>query len=116
MWDKRVNMSPFEMMVVENWLAFTGCTRAKNYKKIYMLLSEELIDNSFDVGQRSQRARVQVEPSFSPNLTADTGIPQSGVAAHITPTKRRRLTKDSTVTKHIMQGRFMECKLKTTFL
>ena len=81
-----------------------------------MLLAEELIYNSFDVGHQSQRARVQVEPSFSLTLIANTGIPRSGVAVHITPTKRRRLTKDGTVTKHLMQGRCTECKLKTTFL
>ena len=116
-WGKRFNMSLFAMMVVDTCLAFTGCTRAEEVQKeFYMLLAEELIGNSFDVGQRSQRARVQCEPSFRPNLTADTGIPRSGVAAHITPTKRRRLTKYGTVKKHRMHGRCMECNLKTTFL
>ena len=105
------------MIVIDTWLAFTGCTRAEEVQKeFYMLLAKELIDNSFDVGQRYKRERVQVEPSFIPTLTADTGIPRYGVAAHITPTKRMKLIKDGTVTKHLMQGCCMECKLKTAFL
>ena len=69
-----------------------------------MLLAEELIDNSLDVGQQYQRARVQIEPPFSLTLTADTWIPRSGVAAYITPTKTRRLIKDVTVTKILYIG------------
>ena len=32
-WDKRVNMSLFSIMVVDTWLAFTGCTRAEEVHK-----------------------------------------------------------------------------------
>jgi hypothetical protein len=53
-WSKRVNMTFFGMTVADSWLAFTACTQAsESQKEFYTLLSEELIDNTYeDEGQR----------------------------------------------------------------
>ena len=106
-------------MVVDEWLDFNGCTLAEdNKKEFYTLLVEKLIDNSFDnpnMALQSWRNRGDRNVSASPTLAADTGAPQGGVAAHITQTKQRRIRKDGTITKFLMQGRCMECKKKIPY-
>ena len=113
-------MNLFTMMVVDAWLAFNGCTLAEEtQKEFYTLLDEELIDNSYEnsnMAWKSCRNEGDGNASASPTLAAGTGAPRGGVAAHITPTKRRRIRKYGTITKFLMQGRCMECKNKSTYL
>ena len=109
-------MSLFGMMVVDSWLAFNGCTNSDESQKVfYVLLAEELIDNVYDQSNTTRLGR-RVAEGTSPTLAAGTGVPRSGVAAHITPTKRRRMKQDGTATKYLMQGRCMECGAKSTYL
>ena len=115
-WAKRVNISLFGMMVVDCWLAFNGCTAAEEtQKEFYMLLAEELIDNTYDNSNVARRERRVHQTHSSPTLAAATGAPRAGVAAHLTPTKRKRKAKDGSTTKYLMQGRCMVCSLKTTY-
>ena len=48
-WSRSTNMTLFEMLVVDAWLAFSACTDAgKTQKEFYSLLAEEVIDNTYD--------------------------------------------------------------------
>jgi hypothetical protein len=123
-WSKRVNMTLFGMMVVDAWLAFSGCTNTTTTQKdFYMHLAEEVIDNEYDnrneAGRTGRvRRRTTRDPSvfYSPTIAARTGLPRSGEGAHITPTKRMRKKRDGTPTRHLFQGRCMVCDKKCTSL
>ncbi len=103
----------FRMTVLDSWLAFTACTQAsESQKEFYTLLSEELIDNTYDYeGQRPRRTAN--DSSASPTLAPGTGVPRGGVNSHITPTKKRRKIKGE-VSSYLKQGRCTECSIKTT--
>ena len=51
----------------------------------------------------------------SPVMTR-TGRVRAGVSCHLTPTKRRRRTRDGVLTAQRLQGRCIECGKKTTYL
>jgi hypothetical protein len=112
-WSKRVNMTFFGMTVVDSWLAFTACTQScETQKEFYTLLSEELIDNTYDLeGQRPRRTAQ--DSTASPTLHKATGVPRGGVHSHITPTKKKRMVKGE-VSKYLHQGRCTQCSMKTT--
>ena len=114
-WSKQVNRTLFGMMVVDSWLAFNGCTSSEEtQKELYVLLSEDLIYNVYDNLNMARQGQWHAEAT-SPTLAAGTGVPRSGVMLYITPTKRKRVKKDGTVTKYLMQGRCMECGTKSTY-
>jgi hypothetical protein len=114
-WSRRVNMSIFGMLVVDAWLAFSACTEAdETQKEFYSLLSEELIDNTYDAEGLAARRRQLLEGTeTSPTLAQGTGIPRCGVYSHITPTKTKRTVRGQ-LTTHLGQGRCNQCSIKTT--
>jgi hypothetical protein len=119
-WDMRVNLSIFAMIVVDTWMVYSKCTNqteddGESQKDFYTLLAEELIDNTFDSPRRRTRHSEGVSDT-SPVLNRSTGMARAGVGAHLTPTKRKRKTKDGQETKHKLQGRCMICSVKTSYL
>ena len=119
-WPKIVNKNLFAMMVVNAWLAFICFTLSEDtQKEFYTIFTEEIIDNSYEnsnMAWKSCRNGGDGNASASPTLAAGTGAPRGGVAAHITPTKRRRIIKYGSITKCLMQGKCMEFKNKRTYL
>jgi len=120
-WDVRVNMSIFAMIVVDTWLVYSKCTTMETTEKqidFYTCLAEEMIDNTYDSlgGRRGRTTEVPNRDDESPVMSRRTGMPQSGVYAHLTPTKRKRNTRDGEPTKQRLQGRCMMCQKKTTYL
>jgi hypothetical protein len=115
-WAMRVNMSVFGMIVVDAWLAYSQCTRAKEVQKsFYAALAEELIDNNYDsVGRaesRRNRGEIPVDNN-SPTISRSTGVSRSGIYAHLTPTKKRRKRRDGVETKYTLQGQCRQCREK----
>lgn len=117
-WGMRVNLSIFGMIVVDTWLAYSQCTGTKeNQKDFYTFLSEELIDNTFDhVHTRGRRVTEQDASVSSPELfDRTTGNPRAGTSAHLTPTKRKKTSRDGQLLPHSLQGRCKVCKRLTTY-
>ena len=84
----RVGMSLLGVVIVDAWLAYSGCIGERlsiTQKDFYSALSEELIDNSYD--QITARRKRQSDAMESAAL-ADN-VPHSGIGPHLTPTKRR---------------------------
>lgn len=113
-WSMRVNLSLFGMCVVDAWLVYSKCTEAdEKQRQFYELLAEEMIDNQHD----QVRTRGSLESATlvgSPELVTASGHLRSGISAHITPTKRKRKTKDGQNTRFMLQGRCVVCGMKTT--
>ena len=115
-WTMRVNCSVLGMCIVDSWLAFSGCKGKRCSLKqadFYMLLAEELIDNSIDTINLQMRTRTDDE---SGAIATVDGTPQSGIGAHLTPTKRRRKNKAGEAIAGQRQGRCKVCKTGKTTL
>ena len=118
-WDMRVNLTIFSMIVVDTWLVYSqvmGSTVLQS--EFFVCVAEELIDNNID--SRPQQRRNSGEDGSdsnhkSPVMTC-TGRVHAGVSCHLTPTKRRRRTRDGVLTAQRLQGRCIECGKKTTCL
>jgi hypothetical protein len=108
------------MCIVDTWYAYSQCTSTKEEQKdLYSFLAEELIDNNYDspVGPGSGRRNRTNDAQEARNrmMTTNNGLPTCGYGPHITPTKRRRISK-GVVTKSLHQGKCRVCKMKTTFV
>ena len=115
-WSMRVNCSVLGMCIVDSWLAFSGCKGKRCSMKqadIHMLLSEELIDNSIDTINLRMRTRTVDE---SGAIATVDGTSQSGIGAHLTPTKRRRKNKAGEEIVGRRQERLKMCKTGETTL
>ena len=118
-WDMRVNLTIFSMIVVDTWLVYsqvTGSTELQS--EFYLRLAEELIDNNIDSRLQCQRNSGEDGSDSndeSPVMTR-TGRVHTGVSCHLTPTKRRRCTRDGELTVQRLQGHCIECGKKTTYL
>ena len=105
------------MIVVDTYLVYCQSTECKDdtQKQFYEQLAEELIDNKYDGaaanGRRSRENTGVVDPH--PTLARTTGIPRSGVDAHLTPTKRKRKSRGED-TYYLQQGDCRVCKHRTT--
>ena len=114
-WSKRLNSSLLAMCIVDAWLAYHGCRGgalcSTTQHEFYEDLAEQLIDNAYDGLGRRHRASDGGTPSPA---RAPTNDHSSGVDAHLTPTKRKKRTRDGLETKYTMQGRCMECNLPGT--
>ena len=118
-WDLRVNLSIFAMIVVDTWLLYSQCTKTKSKQRsFYMHLAEELIDNTYDAGSTPMRntrqasQQVQELQNMSPAMARiQEGQAVSGLAAHLTPTKKRRRG-----TNHMQQNRCAICRKKTIYV
>ena len=113
-WAMRINMSLVAICIVDAWLAYKQCTGThETQANFYLALAEELIDNTYDE-PNSTRARNNVNRSPSdPMFNHATGTARSGVSTHLTPTKKKRKTKDGCITNHAKQGYCDECGRKT---
>jgi hypothetical protein len=62
-WSMRVNLSIFAMIIVDTWLVYSAFKNefkegaAGNQKDFYSMLSEELIDNTYDSKGRTAGLR-----------------------------------------------------------
>lgn len=111
-WAIWVNMTILGMIIVESWLAYIQCTKAKEtQKEFYTYLAEELIDNTYDSLIRSGRQTWPTNQTPSPVLATATGRPRSGVYAHLTPTKLKRKGTNS-----LLQSICHKCQMKTTYI
>jgi len=118
-WAVRVGTSLLAMMVVDTWLVYNGATATtESQQDFYTSLSEELIDNIYDQVGGTLVARMQSEGvNHSPDLVdRRTGAGRSGIMAHLTPTKKKRKTKEEGLTNHSLQGRCRVCGLKTRYV
>ena len=101
------------MCIVDAWLEFHGCRGGAScpttQREFYEDLAERLIDNSYDGLGRRNRVGGTASPARAP--TNDHSI---GVYEHLTPTKRKKRTREGFATKYTMQGRCMECNLPGT--
>jgi Transposase IS4 len=113
-WSMRVNMTVLGMVIVDSWLAWNGCRGLRStleQKKFYEVLAEELIDNNFDAIGIRERHRFANESEAMLN-----GQPRSGIGIHLTPTKKKRRTKDGDFKSGLRQGRCLVCRRKTTMV
>ena len=89
-WDKRVNTTLFGMCVVDTWLAWSQVNNVistNSQSDFYRDLAEELIDSYYNRLGTCSTAHELLSPS---NLFDSwTGQPRAGVAAHLTPTKKK---------------------------
>jgi hypothetical protein len=119
-WATRVGMSILGMVIVDSWLVYKAATTVQDevetQAQYYTYLAEELIDNTYDDGQVSRRQRAGGTTPSPEVINRRTGAGRAGVLAHLTPTKRKRKTKDGEVTKHSLQGRCKVCGMKTRFV
>ncbi len=91
-WSHYVNLSIFGMCVVDSWLMFSKSTETEEKQRdFYELLAEEMIDNTHD----QVRGRRAVSEDGSPGIITAEGHMRSGIAAHLTPTKKKRRKKET---------------------
>ena len=124
-WSVRVNVSIFAMCVVDCWkvwklmsLRVTSDDCIETQKQFYSRLATELIDNNFDrIGgiRRFSREESNIPVVVAECFDATTMLPRSGISTHLTPTKRRRRTKDGEYTSFTFQGHCIICGNKTRY-
>ena len=95
-WSWRVNMTIFGIIVVDTWLVYRQCTETQMCQKdFYTLLSEELIENTYDMIHYGvgRNGAGEGELRSSPTLFEQrSGDPRAGCFAHLTPTTKKRLS------------------------
>jgi hypothetical protein len=105
-WSFRINCSLLGIIIVDAWLVHSGGRGARatmEQRSFYEKLADQLIDNQFDyVGLRDR----------STSLIDAKQILRSGRDVHLTPTKKRRKTKDGATLTFAEQGRCTVCKSK----
>ena len=105
-WDRRVNLSILSVIIVDAWNVYNvilqdDCEDTEN--EFYTILADEMIDNILNMGGvRTKRMR-SLDGTPSPNLIHPDGSAANGVGAHLTPTKKRRRTKDDMITPYSAQ-------------
>lgn len=118
-WSKRVGFSLFGMCVVDTWLAYSQVTglQGETQSQFYTYLAEELIDNTYDAtgngGGRHRRSPGDHSPEL---INHATGGGRAGVHAHLSPTRKRRKTKDGLLTNQAKQGSCRVCKMKSRYV
>lgn len=117
-WATRIGTTLFGMMIVDTWLVFKGATcSSESQQDFYTYLAEELIDNTYDQVGGASSTRTRSSTTTSPEIVNKaTGAGKSGIYTHLTPTKRKRKTKDGVFTNHSLQGRCRMCGLKTRYV
>ena len=112
-WSLRVNLSLFGMCVVDTWLVYSKCKETDEKQcEFYELLAEEMIDNQHD--QVRGRRSMDMDMMGNPDLVTADGHMRSGISAHLTPTKKKRKSKDGSSSACMLQGRCTVCHMKTT--
>ena len=118
-WDMRVNLTIFLTIVVDTWLVYSQATGSTELQsEVYVRLAEELIDDNID--SRLQHQRNSGEDGSDSNnespVMTHTGRVRAGISCHLTPTKHRHHTMDGELTAQRLQGCYIECGKKTTYL
>ena len=106
-WHIRVNHSILGMADVDTYYVGKQCGwwDDETPREFYERLAEEMIDNTLD-NRSARRTRAYDGGSAS--------SPAAVVAAHCSPTTKRRKERDGTVTNYSLQGRCLECKRKSS--
>jgi hypothetical protein len=119
-WAKRVNLSILSMIIVDTWQVWSKMTTDYNgepmmkQKQFYGKLATALIKNTFDerVGSGSRTRQQNTSPSNVLNpLTQEERF---GEGIHLTPTKRKRKSKDDKSKTWSLQGQCVTCKKRKT--
>ena len=98
-WSLRVNLSLFGMCVVDAWLVYSKCKETEEKEReFYELLAEEMIDNSHDQVRGRGRRPMDIDLIGNPDLITADGRMRSGISAHLTPTKKKKKSKDGSNT------------------
>jgi hypothetical protein len=91
-------------------------------KDFYCHLAAELIDNNFEKVVGSRKTQNDSSPSSSEGGThreslfhKHDGAPRCGIAAHLTPTKRKRKNQKGEIQNRNLQGRCRVCSMKTIY-
>lgn len=108
MWDRRVNLSIFAMVVCDAYLLAAGCQGVKvgEPRFFFELLAEQLIDNTYE--ERALRKRA----ARATGITIDDRV-ELDPTDHLTfPTPTKRKKKNNP--KHTDQGRCMVCSRTST--
>lgn len=112
LWSRRVNMSLLGMMIVDSFLLAQGCqggTRWRTAADFFVVLSEQLIDNTFEqraLRKRQARAAASGHGAHISNGDSTGGLDASKQLCAPTPTKRPKKCNP----KHKAQGKCMTCK------
>jgi Transposase IS4 len=121
-WAKRVNFAIFGMILVDCWKMYSLMTfpyddkgklrKPETQKEFYGHLATELIDNN--EGRRVTRRSAGGAEEEGGGIAAlivdrDTGLPKSGVAAHLTPTRMKRKLRGQQQKRQKKQGRCRVC-------
>lgn len=134
-WSKRVNLSILAIIIVDTWLAYklmtfvhdenqTGeaeTTTNEVQKDFYCHLAAELIDNNYETVVGGRKQQNDSSPSSSEGGThrelfhKHDGAPRCGIAAHLTPTKRKRKNQKGELQNRNLQGRCRVCSMKTIY-
>ena len=114
----RVNLTIFSMIVVDTWLMYSQAMGSMELQsEFYVCLAEELIDNKIDSRPQCQRNSGEdgSDSNDESSVMMCTGRVRAGIRCHLTPTKRRRHTRDGELTAQRLQGHCIECGKKTTY-
>jgi hypothetical protein len=79
----------------------------------YEYLAEELIDNEYD-STVTRRRQSQGVAARSPDAVGRDGLPKSGIGVYLTPTKKKRKSRNGTPTNQLAQSRCKICLVKTS--
>ena len=120
-WSQRVNLSIFGIIVVDTWRMYSRLTfpldaqqdNGEKQNLFYSHLATELIDNNLDKINRTRKSlkNASIESGVdSVAICNRTGAPRCGASAHLTPTKRFRVTNEGCLTKTRFQGHRLVCK------
>lgn len=108
-WSRRLKMTMFGMCIEDICLDFKGCRREERsgtQADFYMMLAEELVDNTFEVGVRLRGPRNTIDSDATINK-----IKLDGVSLNLT-TRRRRQNRIGELQTGRLQGRCQVCKNK----
>ena len=124
-WDMRVNLSILSIIIVDTWCVtkeILGERYEATESTFYTKLAEEMIENTIDEAHstRSRTSNLRVPDGPPSCLDTIDGRVASGVGIHLTPTKKRRMTKGK-LTNYIQQEWCSDCaredkRYKTTYV
>jgi hypothetical protein len=110
-------MCIFSMCVVDCWKMYSQLTfkldesnkliAGETQKQFYGHLATELIDNDKD--RRQTRSSGAQSPVVAVAVDTATGLPVSGIGAHLTPTRQKRKYRGEVRSKQKKQGRCRVC-------
>ena len=107
------------MIIVDTWQVWSKMTTnlegqpMETQKHFYSKLATALIKNTYD--DRIGYGRLQRQQNTSPSqvLNPVTQQPRFGEGIHLTPTKRKRQSKNDKSKTWSLQGQCVSCKRKT---